>query len=269
MIKLTKHIYIHILTFVLLAVCVLYGKAYELVSVYGVMLLHELAHLLAAVCIGLKVSHITVYPFGVNLKLKNKMVCSISDEIILYASGPLVNAVAALLTAVLYKFFPTYRLQYLYIANIMLFITNLIPASPLDGGIILKKLLMNRFGTRYAQIIMNCVSAVFGVLFFIFGIYAVYITQYNFSVLLLSSLLIGNLFTQKEKYNLDYVKELMFYQNKSRNRVEWMVFDKRKPLPEISRSFNYGKYNIVILTDDEGKISEIMTETEIINKIIH
>ena len=41
---------------------------------YVVMILHELAHCLAAVCIGLKISHIDFYPFGVNLKLKNKLV---------------------------------------------------------------------------------------------------------------------------------------------------------------------------------------------------
>ena len=269
MIKLTKHIYVHILTFVLIAVCVFLGKAYELLSVYGVMLLHELAHLFAAVCIGLKISHMTLYPFGVNLKLKNKLVCSIADEIILYSAGPLVNAVAALLVAFLYAHTPSYKLQYLYISNIMLFITNLIPATPLDGGIILKKLLVYKLGTRSAQIIIRCISAVFAALFLVAGVYAVYVTGYNFSILLMSVLLIGNLFTQKEKYNLDYVKELMFYKNKNRNRVEWKVFNEKKSLPEISRSFDYGKYNIVLLTDDDGKIANILTETEIINKIIH
>ena len=49
---------------------------------YAVMILHELAHCLAAVCIGLKISHIDFYPFGVNLKLKNKFVYSLADEII-------------------------------------------------------------------------------------------------------------------------------------------------------------------------------------------
>ena len=46
---------------------------------YAVMILHELAHCLAAVCTD-KISHIDFYPFGVNLKLKNKFVYSLADE---------------------------------------------------------------------------------------------------------------------------------------------------------------------------------------------
>ena len=113
------------------------------------MTVHELAHTAAAAAIGLRISHITFFPFGVNLKLKNKIVGSLADEIILYASGPLINAVFALLAMLLYKRFPIYKLQYIYILNTALFIVNLLPAMPLDGGIILKKILDFTFESEF------------------------------------------------------------------------------------------------------------------------
>ena len=268
MIKISRYLYIHIFTVILFAVCLFTHNFFELLAVYGVMFLHELAHLAAAAAIGLRVSHIVLYPFGVNLRLKNKMVRSISDEIILYAAGPLCNAVFALAAIVLYRHFPIYAVQYFYIANTALLAVNLLPAVPLDGGIILKKILTHNFGAKTAGIVMNIISVCISLILILLGSYIVYLTKFNFSVLLLSVLLIGNIFTQKEKYNLDYVKELMFYKNKSRKNVAVKMADIDDSPHEISKKFSYGKYNVIFQTDKNGKIRKIATETEIIDKIL-
>lgn len=269
MIKITKYFYVHILTLVLFAVCIFIHRFTDLAVIYAVMFIHEMAHLVAAIAIGLRVGHITFYPFGVNLKLKNKMVCSIADEIILYASGPCVNAVFAIIAMLVYRRFHVYALQYFYIANTMLLIVNLLPAVPLDGGIILKKILAHKFGIKTAEKAMRFISAVLSAGLILLGIYIVYITKYNFSLILMSVLIIGNLFTQKEKYCVDYVKELMFYKDKSRKKVSVKVADINKSPHEISKSFDFGKYNIIFCTDSNGKIKDIVTETEIIDKILN
>ena len=89
MIKIFSGIYIHFLTIALFAVCYITGKLETLFITYLIMFIHEIAHLLAAIGIGLKPARIIFFPFGVNLKLKNKLVYSLSDEIILYIAGPL------------------------------------------------------------------------------------------------------------------------------------------------------------------------------------
>ena len=73
MIKIVKGLYIHFLTPCLFAICYITGKLETLFISYIIMLLHELAHLLGAVVIGLKPARIVLYPFGVNLKLKNSI----------------------------------------------------------------------------------------------------------------------------------------------------------------------------------------------------
>ena len=49
---------------------------------YSVMALHETAHLIASICIGLKPESITFSPFGVHLRLRCKIINSVSDETI-------------------------------------------------------------------------------------------------------------------------------------------------------------------------------------------
>lgn len=267
MIKFGK-IYINPLTVIMLAICYITRHLEMFYIAYGVMTLHELSHLLAAKIIGLKPAYIAFYPFGVNLKLKNKIICRLSDEIILYFAGPLCNIVFACAALLLFRFYPNPWLRFFYGSNIMLFVMNMLPAAPMDGGMVLKKLLMYRVGYKTAGKIMTFFSALIGAVVFVLGAYVLYVTQFNYSVLFISVFLLGNAFTQKEKYNVDYVKELMFYKDKSTKRVRHRIESMTGDYCKVAKSFNSGAYSVVYFLGNKGKIEKIMTETEIIDKIL-
>lgn len=266
MIKLNKYLYIHVLTVILFAVCIVTGTVNILLVTYAVMLLHEMAHMLSAVCIGLKVSHITIYPFGVNLKLKNKLIYSISDEVILYISGPICNAVFALASVWLYKFYPDKNLQFFYMSNVALFVMNMLPAMPLDGGFIMKKVLTQMLGHNGANKIMLVLTGGVSIAISAMGVYILAVSRYNFSVILFSVLIIGNMFTQQEKYDVDFVKELMFHAKKKPNKINHVATDKTD-YRDMVKQFDLNRYNIVYVTDKNGKITDILTEKQIINQL--
>lgn len=268
MIKLSKYVKIHILTVIMFIICMFFHTINGFIIPYCVMLMHELCHTAAALCIGLKVSDITLYPFGVNLKLGNKMVYSLADEIILYFSGPLFNVIAALSAAFFYRLYHIEIIRYFYICNIMLFIMNMLPAVPLDGGIILKKILAHKFGSGTAIRIMTAISVAIAAIETSLGIYVIYKTKMNFSVLLFSALMIGNIFTQKEKYDADFLKELMFYERKNKNRIKHIIAENGESYEQIAKKFNIGDYGIVYITNSDGKILKTLTETEIIKKLV-
>ena len=71
MIKISKGIYIHFLTVLLFIFCYINRKLEILAISYISIFVHEIAHLTAAIAIGLLPSRIIFLPFGVNLKLKN------------------------------------------------------------------------------------------------------------------------------------------------------------------------------------------------------
>ncbi len=268
MLKLGRYVYVHFLTVALILVCAANGRLFEITAAYIVMMMHELAHLTAALAIGLRISHIAIYPFGVNLRLKNKMIYSTADEIILYAAGPLCNAVFALISTALYAHSGRYCFQYMYILNVALFFVNLLPAVPLDGGIIMKKILTNFFGFKTARRVMTAISVCLAAALLTAGGYIIYVTRCNYSVMLLSALVIGNVFTQKEKYNPDYMKELMFYKNKKKKKVSVVVADKEISDFALSKRLDFGRYNVVFKVDKKGKIADIITELEIMNNLL-
>ena len=266
MIKITNYLRVNVLTIALFVFCIIFNKADMLCVTYAVMILHELAHCLAAVCIGLKISHIDFYPFGVNLKLKNKLVYSLADEMILYFSGPFCNILFALIAMIVYSRYPNESVKFFYISNTMLFCMNMIPSVPLDGGILLKKIIAYRLGYNSANKIMTVISAVFSAMIMGLGIYVMYITKFNFSVLLFSALMIGNIFTQSEKYNVDLTKTLMF-NNKNKKSVRHIVVENECNYCDIVDEFIPKDYNVVYIVSDDGKVKDIITETQVIDKL--
>lgn len=271
MIKICKWLYINPLTIVLFALCFITRKLEYLMITYSVMFLHECAHLAAAFCIGLKPSYIAFQPFGVNLKLKNRLVYALADEIILYLSGPLINIILSIICAFIYRKTLNTWAQFMYIQNFLLFVTNMLPIVPLDGGIILKKIILHKIGYKKADRIMICISCIFVGLILLLGI-RIFWQQRNFTVLFLLIFVIGNIFTQKEKYNIDFIKELMFYQEKEKKykkqNIKFLVYSCDANFRDIAKQFNVKDFFVVFLLTGQGAIDDIVTEIQIIDKLM-
>lgn len=231
------------------------------------MFLHETAHTVAAICIGLRIEYIDFLPFGVNLKLKNKIINSFADEMILYFSGPFINILFSVFALVCLRFFKNDYLRYFYINNIALFCMNMLPAMPLDGGIITNKILTYFFGRKTGDKIMKIVTGVISVVVFVLGFCVLYKSGFNFSVLIFGVLLVGNLFTQNEKYDIDFVKSLLQFDRKNK-KVNHIIFDENADYIEMAKQFIPRKYSVVYVIGDDGTVRKTLTETQIINNLI-
>lgn len=266
MIKLFSGIYIHFLTIALFAVCYITGKLETLFITYVIMFIHETAHMAAALAIGLKPAHITFYPFGVNLKLKNKLVPSLSDEIILYMAGPFANIMMA--AAAKFLFGDFFWFEDFYFKNILLCIVNMLPIMPLDGGVILKKIIAWKIGYNKSTAIMRGISVIM-VILGVIGLYRLNMLEFNFSVYFFLAFLAGNIFTTKEKYNVDILKELVFADRKIKERkTRVLVAQSGENLRNILKDFTNTRYNILCIIGENGEIEKIMSEREVINTLL-
>lgn len=270
MIKLSRGLYIHILTLVFFAVCFAFDNVFGFLITYAIMLVHELAHLAAAVLIGLKPWGIVLYPFGVNLRLKNKMVYGIADEIILYAAGPAANLGMALLAVTVFSGYE-YSADF-YLRNMALFALNMLPVAPLDGGIILKKLIMRRLGFERTERAMTAVSCVIIVCLSAAAVYAAVKNSFNLSVCIFIAFLLGNILVSKEKYNTDFIKELIYYKERGKEYkkrgVRILAAEKNGNMRELIKRFTCDRYHIVFFLDEKNEIDDILTETQIIRGIL-
>ena len=148
-----------------------------LLAVFGCVLLHELGHAGVAKLFGVTTREIVLYPIGGIARLER--IPGGLAELFIALAGPAVNLViAGGLTLTMLLFLPASfqvddlllgwpdLLPWLLVANLMLFLFNLIPAFPMDGGRVLRALLslalpMER-ATQIAATIGQAIALLFG-----------------------------------------------------------------------------------------------------------
>ncbi|MBQ8636866.1 MAG: hypothetical protein IJ423_02585 [Clostridia bacterium] len=258
MIKISKHIYIHWLTVVLFASAYITRTLGITAMMYSVMLLHEMAHASAALYLRIGISRIILYPFGVSLTVGTRMLCTFADSLILYLAGPLVNALIAvfMLLSGVRNFF--------FINNLVVFVLNMMPILPLDGGRIAEALLLRIIGERGSRIVMASVSTLLAV-----AIAFVIILSGSFNVNSLTFLafILGGCVMQKPKYNRDFVREIATVKEKS-DTAKVLLVDKNTPLRKIAGRFSPGRRTLVFLCNDSGRVECVKTDEEVIFDIL-
>jgi Zn-dependent protease/predicted transcriptional regulator len=146
-------------------------------ALFGCVLLHEFGHALAARAFGIPTPDITLLPIGGVARLQ-RMPDKPWQELIVAIAGPLVNVVIAALL-ILFLGRPADlehveqvqqpgvgMLAKLASVNVMLVLFNLIPAFPMDGGRVLRSLLVMTLpyarATQIAAGIGQALAFVFG-----------------------------------------------------------------------------------------------------------
>ena len=226
----------------------------QLATAYASVTAHELAHLLAAVCIGLAPESITLSPFGARLKLKNKIVPSLADEIILYAAGPLLNGILAAVSAYL-------KIDGIYRINTALMLMNLLPVLPLDGGMITKRVISGRFGIRAGEHVCTGMAVTIGTVFLAAAIYGACNGVINPSMFIMVIFLFGSAVTGRELYNTDMIMGIS--SKKRSNRVKLVIVrddrDRIDAIKNISPS-----YTIIAAERTASGTIRLIDESELI-----
>ena len=150
--------------------------------VFACVVLHEYGHALTALHFGVRTHDITLLPIGGVASLE-RMPEDPRQEFWITVAGPLVNlliaglAFLALSVMGLTWLFSEVRpghgwtglLSFVLTANLGLFLFNLIPAFPMDGGRILRSALSMRMPRHRATRIAAIVARVFAVGFVVYG----------------------------------------------------------------------------------------------------
>ena len=138
--------------------------------VLGFAFLHELAHMLISLILGFKPRSMEIMPFGFSLNLtpkKNDFKTKIKKSnlvelkyIYVAIAGPLLNLIIAAVFSYISLKVNSEIIDLITYSNLIIFIFNLIPIYPLDGGRVINSVLKINRGSLIANKTMKIIKKV-------------------------------------------------------------------------------------------------------------
>ena len=154
----------HPLLPIFLAAAVLCGMAEKLLPTLAALALHEAGHLCAARWMGLRVDEVEITPLGGLMTVANLDEAPPLRRFLLAAAGPLASLCGCVLAPLLYRraVLPFDLTGGLIRANLALLLINLLPATPLDGGWMIRAGLERFLSPRKAEQGLTAASFIVG-----------------------------------------------------------------------------------------------------------
>lgn len=165
------------------------------IAVFISILIHELSHAYVADRLGWMVSGIKIDLFTGSAAVDTNI--HERDSIPVVAAGPLSNLALAIVSIFIGVFFPYNFMATMVVVNILLFLFNILPIYPMDGGRILRDTLYLKLKNRRKSVrISAVVSLITTALVLFYAIYALSV------ILIIFCLLFGYMALK----DLDFVK---------------------------------------------------------------
>lgn len=258
---------VHLWTLLLFGASLFFDFFEMLLISYGITALHESAHIWVAKRCKVPIEAVEILPFGITMRVKDEFTPKPEDEIKICIAGPICNFVIAYL---IYGFYGGAYREYIIISNIAMGVFNLLPALPLDGGRIMRALLVKRYGHIRATALAFKITKIIAFLIAASGLMVIYVTKFNFSFLVIGCFLTANLTEERKRSNAIIMKDILYSRKKlSKGGVskgDVVVADMYEKAVSVIEKLSYDRYCLVNITNSKGEILKVATETEIIEK---
>ncbi len=237
-------------------VCVFTGDLMLFLAAVVAAVEHECAHAFAARRYGFTLDTLILMPYGAVIAGDIAGIGK-RQELAVLAAGPLANACTALLFAALWWLWPetyAYTDTAAYV-SLSLFLVNLLPAYPLDGGRMLH-LCLSRFGETFARRVCRAVTFALALLVLGWFVFTCTAGTPAFSALVFSVLLAAGAFGGARYARLPPPREKRLRRGAEERRV---VIDGSRPLQSALRFLSDEKYLVLVLYlngEYAGELSE-------------
>lgn len=248
------------------------GFLREILLVFSAVFLHELAHLLTAYMLGIKIQEIVIWPFGGQARVEDFTALEPEKEILLALSGPLLSFSLA---GIFYfgDWFANEQWRSLFVnINLLLGAFNSIPALPLDGGHVLQALLAGRIGYRRSNLWVSIFGQFIGVAMIAYGIYLTLTRYTGINILLVGVFLIWAAYRERKLLGYAFMRFLIRKKKELADNgflpARQLVGTPSTLIKDLLKTVGPSNYLIVLVVDEQNQVVAMKSEAELTDVLL-
>jgi stage IV sporulation protein FB len=273
-------VYLHV-TFIIAALVLgLSGFALHLAVFAGSLIFHELGHIAAASLLGAEVTRVEVWPFGAVGKLERTWQLAPAADTMVALAGPFNSGILCSLASALQRAIPQIPayaglqfplLDLLVRLNLGLFLMNLIPCLPLDGGRVLRSQLALRSGYVQASKSVAGWGLAVGTLITHVAAAGTVAGRAWYPFLVVGPLVVWGAVDEKNSAGTQNILEILMRSDRLVQRkaipVQEIMVSQEATVSEVVQRLRPSKYHMILVANRSMKVVGKLTETKVLEAL--
>jgi len=265
---------VNILFFFLLVLYAVAGLLFDALIIFAVVVLHELWHMIVALGNGYEIEEIELLPFGGVVRLRGMIEVNPAAEFKSAAAGPLASLVTAVVA--LGWFSSAGNLgpyaQLFVLTNLAVGLFNLLPITPLDGGRMMRAILVQRLGFIAGNRISAQISGYLLVLLSVLIVAGIFTGIVSAMALLVVAFLI--LAWRRERANALYILFRYIIRRESDilsdrvMAVQQLVATKDVTIREVLQFITPQRYHMIVVLDSNLETLGTVGEKQLLDSLL-
>lgn len=265
---------VHPLFVIIMLGSVITGYFAELITLFLLVLVHEIGHVIMARSFGWTIREVKLLPFGGVVEVEEAGGLPAKEEALVAIAGPLQNGWMGLAAWACGQFglWDPVWAEYVWKANVMLGLFNLLPIHPLDGGKLLQAALS--YAVNYYKMLVWSarISMLFSVLMILFSLLPWLLDKegVQLNLLIVGIFLVMTNWTYYRNVPFIFYRFLMY-----RDRVmvqaltlghvaSPIIVSGKQTIISVARLFRREQYHLIYMVEDRGKEVKVLPEQKIV-----
>ncbi|MDF2558417.1 MAG: stage sporulation protein [Bacillales bacterium] len=257
---------IHTLTWILIAISLLSARFIEIIIMFFIVFVHEMGHAFMAQRYKWDIRQIRILPFGGEMETDAFGCKNFAEEFLVIIAGPMQHVFLFLSAYILnyLQMMPDWIYVFFQKFNLMILISNLYPALPLDGG----RLLFLLFAKKWPFVIAHRRIMILSSLFAFSLIVCILLLNPTHVNSWLFSLFISFSIFREWKHRHFFHMRFLLSRNNEEKIIKKIVVRPDEKLMNISRKF-YKNRKHEIVVKKGNQIIGIVTEVDLIKNCFY
>jgi stage IV sporulation protein FB len=246
------------------------GYINQSIIIFVSVLLHEIGHGIVAKLLGIKVEEIELFPYGGVAKMEDITKYGGYTEALIAVAGPAVSGAIAAIGAILSKQNEVFYTISQF--NFILMSFNILPALPLDGGRILRNILLHYMSYKQATKMMVISGRMIAIALALYNIVIIYRGNTSAAYIIIAVFIYMGCHKEMKYCSYYYLLHKNNYKKahsgKRRLRTRIINVHSDTMIRFAANQFSPSTVCIVHLLDASGQVIKVLSEADIMDAFL-